>query len=40
MYPNARNWIPTFRPFKVVRPVAAVGDQVKPVDDKDDAVKT
>jgi hypothetical protein len=32
--------MPTFKPFKVVIPVAAVGDQVSPVDDAEFAVKT
>jgi hypothetical protein len=31
---------PAFKPFKVVNPVAAVGDQVKPVEDEELAVKT
>jgi hypothetical protein len=40
VYPNAKYWIPVFKPLSVVNPVAAVGHQVNPVDDSDEAVKT
>ena len=38
--PVAKYWIPIFKPLRVVKPVAAVGDQVKPVEEVDNAVKT
>ena len=38
--PVAKYCSPEFKPFKVVTPVAAVGDQVKPVEDEELAVKT
>ena len=38
--PVAKYCNPAFKPFKVVNPVAAVGDQVKPVEDEELAVRT
>ena len=40
LYPKDKYWIPALNPLSVVNPVAAVGDQVNPVDDSDDAVNT
>ena len=36
--PVAKYCNPAFKPFKVVNPVAAVGDQVKPVEDEDESL--
>jgi hypothetical protein len=38
--PVAKYCNPAFNPLKVVRPVAAVGDQVKPVEEDELAVRT